>query len=87
MGAARDGLMDRAEAGGMRHDEAEINVHAIDFLRDPRGLGRVRVLALAKGVAPQPIAGLAGPVPESRRFRADDVPLTRLPDPFGDLYE
>ena len=86
-GSARDGLIDRADAGDMRHDEAEVNVHAIDFLRDPRGLGRVRVLALAKGVSPQPIPGLTGSVPISLRFRADDIPLTRLPDPFGDLYE
>lgn len=87
VGDASRGLKPRAEAGEMRHDEAEVNVHALDFLRDARGLGRVRVLALAKGIAPQPIPGLAGPVPVSRRFRADDLPLTRLPDPFGDLYE
>lgn len=87
VGEASGKLKARAEAGEMRHDEAEINVHALDFLRDPRGLGRVRVLALAKGIAPQPIPGLAGPVPADRRFRADDLPLTRLPDPFGDLYE
>lgn len=87
VGDASRALHARAEAGEMRHDEAEVNVHALEFLRDPRGLGRVRVLALAKGVEPQPIAGLAGPVPPANRFRADDLPLTRLPDPFGGLYE
>lgn len=85
VGDAGTGLARRAEAGEMRADEAEINAHAIAFLRDPRGLGRVRVLALAKGIAPQPIPGLISPVPPALRFRADDLPLTRLPDPFGDL--
>src|SRR4051794_30950554 len=60
---------------------------AIALLRDARGLGRVRVLALARGIRRAAIPGLAGPVPDSRRFSAGDLPLTRLPDPFADLYE
>lgn len=83
---AAAGLAARAAAGDMRADEAEVNLHAVNFLADPRGLGRVRVLALAKGVKPMLVPGLTGPVPASRRFRADDLPLTKLPDPFADLY-
>lgn len=83
---AAAGLLARAASGEMRADEAEVNLHAVRFLADPRGLGRVRVLALAKGLRPMEIPGLTGPVPEARRFHADDLPLTKLPDPFADLY-
>jgi SAM-dependent MidA family methyltransferase len=72
---------------GIRPDEIEVNRHAIDFVRDPNGLGKVRVLCLAKGVSPRPIAGLTGRAPPDRRLTAETLPLTRLPDPFADLYE
>ncbi|HVO29738.1 MAG TPA: SAM-dependent methyltransferase, partial [bacterium] len=84
---AAAGIADLARAGKIRLDEVETNVNAIRWLRDPKGLGAAKVLALAKGVRPQPVPGLAGDVPAARRFRADDLPLTRLFDPFADLVE
>ena len=83
---AAAGLEALASRGEMRADEAEVNARAIDFLRDPRGLGKVRLLVLAKGIPPTPISGLTAPVPANRRLRADELPLTRLPDPFAGLY-
>lgn len=86
VGEAGASLERLAEQGAMRADEAEVNARAIDFLRDPRGLGRVRVLVLAKGIRPTGIPGLTAPVPRERKFRAEDLPLTKLPDPFAGLY-
>lgn len=83
---AAAGLAARAEAGHLRIDEAEINARAVDFLADPRGLGAVKVLVLAKGMAPAALPGLVSPVPPERRFTPDDLPRTRLPDPFEGLY-
>lgn len=87
VGAAAEGLAERAAAGTLRRDEAEMNQHAVDYLRDPRGLGRLRVFCLAKGVRPTAIPGLAGEVPPGRRFSSETLPLTRLLDPFADLME
>lgn len=84
------GVGDAVEGLGqlaIRPDEIEVNRHAIAFVRDPNGLGKVRVLCLAKGVSPRPIAGLTGPAPSGSRLTAETLPLTRLPDPFADLYE
>lgn len=86
VGEAGAALEARAERGEMRADEAEVNARAIEFLRDPRGLGKVRLLVLAKGIRPSRLAGLTSPVPPEKKFRADDLPLTRLPDPFAGLY-
>ncbi len=76
----------KAERGEMRADDAERNAKGIAWLCDPAGLGRVKVLALAKGVRPTLVPGLVGEVPESRRFRPETLPLLLLPDPFADLY-
>lgn len=76
----------RATRGEMRIDEAEMNARGVAWLCDPKGLGKLKVLALAKGLRPALVPGLAGDVPEARRFRADTLPLTKLPDPFADLY-
>ena len=83
VGEAAKGLAGMAAKDALRRDEAEINAHAIAFLRDPAGLGRVRMMVLAKGIAPSGIAGVTADVPEEERFRAEDLPLTRLPNPFG----
>lgn len=86
VGEARDGWEARVARGAMRADEAEVNVRAVDLLRDPRGLGAIRVLALAKGLSPVPIPGLTGPAPAAMRFTASDLPRIELPDPFAPLY-
>ena len=68
----------------MRMDEAEMNAANLAMLVDPRGLGRVNVLVLARGLEAMEVPGLHAP--GAPRFTVEDLPRIRPPDPFAGLY-